>query len=319
MVVSVVIVTYNRKQLLTRCIEAVLNQTVTVDKVFIIDNASTDGTTIYLEDNGLISSTPGTPTKIVNSTTIHYLRLKENTGGAGGFCTGMQKAYKDGADFLWVMDDDGFPHETCLEKQLEHTKKYEYIMPISISIENTGVLTWLIRGKNNQLTRSHSELKEAFPDGILHHAIPFNGLLLPSSLVGRVGFPKKEMFIWGDDFEYQYRCMDKGIEPVTILDAVFFHPEDKATCYRIFFGLVPVIYTESKLHFTCLIRNSTYNYWNYKGKYIILIKFFIYSWLFIVKKRFALREYKHYLLCVADGIKGNFTRHLDYIKKCEKA
>lgn len=315
MVVSVVIVTYNRKQLLTRCIEAVLNQTMVVSKVFIVNNASTDGTTAFLKKSGLISSAPETPTKVVNSTTIHYLRLKENTGGAGGFNAGMQSAYKDGADFLWVMDDDGFPHETCLEKLLEHTNSYEYIMPISISIENTKLLTWFIRGKKNKLTRSFSELREAYPDGIMHHAIPFNGLLLPTSLINKVGFPKKEMFIWGDDFEYQYRCMNIGVKPVTILDAIFFHPEDKATCYRIFFGLVPVVYSESKLHFTCLVRNSTYNYWNYKGKHIIVIKFFIYSWLFIVKKRFSLREYRHYLRCVTDGIKGDFTRHLDYLKK----
>jgi rhamnopyranosyl-N-acetylglucosaminyl-diphospho-decaprenol beta-1,3/1,4-galactofuranosyltransferase len=315
MVVSVVIVTYNRKQLLTRCIEAVLNQTVVIDKIYIVDNASTDGTAAFLEKNGLKSSAPSSATKIVNSTVIHYLRLKENTGGAGGFYTGMQRAHKDSADFLWVMDDDGFPHNTCLEKLLEHTSRYEFIMPISISIENTNLLSWLIRGKKDKFTRSYSELKEAYPDGIMRHAIPFNGLLLPSSLTERVGFPKKEMFIWGDDYEYQYRCMDIGVKPVTILNAIFFHPENKATCYRIFFGLVPVVYSESKLHFTCLIRNSTYNYWHYKGKYIILIKFFIYSWLFIVKKRFALREYKHYLQCVMDGIKGNFTRHLGYIKK----
>jgi len=315
MVVSVVIVTYNRKQLLTRCIEAVLNQTVKIDKLFIVDNASTDGTAAFLEKNGFISNAADTSVKVADNTAIHYLRLKENTGGAGGFFTGMQRAHTEGTSFLWIMDDDGFPHQTCLEKQLKHANRYEYIMPISISIEDTHLLTWFIRAKKNRLTRSYSELKEAFPDGIMPHAVPFNGLLLHSSLIDRVGFPKKEMFIWGDDFEYQYRCMDKGVKPITILDAIFFHPEDKATYYRIFFGLIPVIYTDSKLHFTCLIRNSTYNYWNYKGKHIILFKFFIYSWLFIIKKRFALKEYRHYLLCVMDGIKGDFTRHLDYLKK----
>ncbi len=315
MVVSAIIVTYNRKQLLIRCIEAVLNQTVIINKLYIIDNASTDGTMALLEKNGLISNAAGLPAKAVNNTAIHYLRLKENTGGAGGFYTGMQHAHTGGTDFLWVMDDDGFPHKTCLEKQLEYANRYEYIMPISISPEDSHLLTWFIRAKKNTLTRSYRELKKAFPEGVMHHAVPFNGLLLPSSLIDRVGLPKKEMFIWGDDFEYQYRCMKTGIEPVTILDAIFFHPEDKATCYRIFFGLIPVVYTESKLHFTCLIRNSTYNYWNYKGKHIILLKFFVYSWLFIIRKRFALKEYKHYLHCVMDGIKGDFTRHLEYLKK----
>jgi rhamnopyranosyl-N-acetylglucosaminyl-diphospho-decaprenol beta-1,3/1,4-galactofuranosyltransferase len=187
-------------------------------------------------------------------------------------------------------------------------------MPISISTEEKDTLTWYIRKKNKKLTRSYTELRESFANNLLPHAVPFNGLLISTQLVNKVGYPKKEMFIWGDDFEYQYRCMKTGVEPITVLNAIFFHPSDKATCLRIFFGLLPITYSESKLRFTCLIRNSTYNYWNYKGKYIILIKFFLYSWLFLIKKRFAVRDYVYYLKCVKDGIKGDFTRHLQYTK-----
>ena len=38
------IVTYNRKDLLCRCVEACLAQTAPPDLIFIFDNASTDGT-----------------------------------------------------------------------------------------------------------------------------------------------------------------------------------------------------------------------------------------------------------------------------------
>ncbi len=314
MTIHVVIVTYNRKTLLCRCLEAVLKQTAIIDKIIIVDNASTDGTKAFLEEKGFLlrgSSRESNPT---HSNAIQYIKLEKNTGGAGGFFAGMQYAHNDGADLVWIMDDDGFPHETCLKKQLEFVGRYEYIMPISLSTENPDDLTWFVRCKNRKLTRSYSELKNSFSDGIMRHAVPFNGLLVTRGVIDKVGFPKKEMFIWGDDFEYQYRCEENDITPVTILDAVFFHPEDKATCYRVFLGLIPLIYTESKLRFTCLIRNSTYNYWNYKGKYIIIIKFFLYSWLFMVEKRCALRDYWYYLLCVKDGITGNFKRHLDLIE-----
>ena len=46
--VSAVVVTYNRKEELARCIKAVLGQIFPVSDLLIVDNASTDGTTGYL-------------------------------------------------------------------------------------------------------------------------------------------------------------------------------------------------------------------------------------------------------------------------------
>ena len=50
--VAAVVVTYNRKQLLKECIEALLAQKAKHLRIFIIDNASTDGTEEYVK--GLI-------------------------------------------------------------------------------------------------------------------------------------------------------------------------------------------------------------------------------------------------------------------------
>jgi len=41
--VATVVVTYNRKELLIECLEALRNQTHKPDAIFIIDNKSTDG------------------------------------------------------------------------------------------------------------------------------------------------------------------------------------------------------------------------------------------------------------------------------------
>jgi rhamnopyranosyl-N-acetylglucosaminyl-diphospho-decaprenol beta-1,3/1,4-galactofuranosyltransferase len=316
MKIHAVIVTYNRRELVARCIEAVLNQTVKVANIYLVDNASTDGTHTYLREKGLApESTDGIPAEVGEKTRLHYIRLEHNSGGAGGFHKGMQMACSQQVDLLWIMDDDGYPAENCLERQLEYVSTSGYVMPISLSTEKKDSLTWLVRKRNGQLTRSYSELKESFPTRIMKHAVPFNGLLIARRIIEEVGLPKKEMFIWGDDFEYQYRCIKSGVVPITALDAIFFHPEDKATCYRMLFGSVPIIYSESKLRFTCLIRNSSYNYWNYKGKHLIVVKFILYSWLFLVEKRFAAGEYIHYLKCVKDGIQGNFTRHLRYLRE----
>ena len=50
--VMTVIVTYNRKQLLERCLHAMVNQIRKPDHILIVNNASTDGTVDMLAEQG---------------------------------------------------------------------------------------------------------------------------------------------------------------------------------------------------------------------------------------------------------------------------
>ncbi|MDE6020493.1 MAG: glycosyltransferase, partial [Ruminococcus sp.] len=94
--VAAVIVTYNRKELLEKNIEMLLKQTMQFDKIFIIDNCSTDGTYDYLCEKGFLSNS-----------IFEYIKTESNIGGAGGFYTGTKAAYDFGADWIILMDDDG--------------------------------------------------------------------------------------------------------------------------------------------------------------------------------------------------------------------
>src|SRR5260221_2165012 len=104
--VAAVVVTYNRKELLARCLEAIRAQSRPCERVFIVDNASTDGTPEYLAAAALMGDS------------IQYIRLPANSGSAGGFHEGMRRAYESGYDWLWLMDDDGCPAPDRLEDLL---------------------------------------------------------------------------------------------------------------------------------------------------------------------------------------------------------
>ena len=111
--VTAVVVTYNRKELLVECLQALLAQTVFDTgagcelEILVVDNASTDGTASSLSP--LLEREPR----------IHYMLLEENLGGAGGFCAGMKRAVEEGCDYVWIMDDDTIPKPQALEKLLE--------------------------------------------------------------------------------------------------------------------------------------------------------------------------------------------------------
>ena len=98
--VAVVVVTYNRADLLARMLEGLARLERRPDAVIVVDNASTDHTREVLES--------ATGLELV---AVH---LEENTGGAGGFHLGVQEAWERGFDRVWLMDDDVVPAPDCL-------------------------------------------------------------------------------------------------------------------------------------------------------------------------------------------------------------
>ena len=51
-----IVVTYNRKKLLKECLESLLDQTIKLDRIIVIDNNSSDNTFEYLEENGMLKN-----------------------------------------------------------------------------------------------------------------------------------------------------------------------------------------------------------------------------------------------------------------------
>jgi rhamnopyranosyl-N-acetylglucosaminyl-diphospho-decaprenol beta-1,3/1,4-galactofuranosyltransferase len=207
--VTTVIVTYNRKDLLERCIRAVLKQTYSPARVIVIDNASTDGTESHLEQAG-----------ILDVMTVQYVRLTDNTGGAGGFFEGVKRAYEDGAALLWLMDDDGVPDEDCLEKlvRISELEPIHYAAPNLIA--------------DNGESHFVNILSAAKTNVISFRGGPFNGILISRALVRAVGYPMKNYFIWGDEYEYTNRIQDAGFPMVMVTEAVHRHRSTKYSLSR---------------------------------------------------------------------------------------
>ena len=127
MSVAAVIVTYNRRDKLRQCLDAVIRQKgSTVPDIIIVDNNSTDGTgdmvrtcseAAGIELTDIAGDTNG-------SRRIVYLRLLYNSGGAGGFAHGIRKAVEAGYDYVWIMDDDCVPSDDALEELMKYGRQH---------------------------------------------------------------------------------------------------------------------------------------------------------------------------------------------------
>ena len=88
-----VVVTYNRKDLLRKCLKALLAQRDYSCDIIVVNNASIDGTKEFLDT-------------YLNEHCITIHHLDNNLGGAGGFNYGMREAVLSGYEYIWLMDDD---------------------------------------------------------------------------------------------------------------------------------------------------------------------------------------------------------------------
>ena len=193
--ICAVVVTYNRLELLKLCIESLKKQTISLDEILIINNSSTDGTEEWLEkQNDLIFIT------------------QRNTGGAGGFHTGIKTAYEKGFDWIWCMDDDVIAHQDALEKLLL-TERHYYISG------QIGFLASKVLWENGELNRINlpclwrnklvcriDNVNNIEKDCQIDIA-SFVSILVSREAIKQVGYPTKEYFIYLDDTEYTLRML----------------------------------------------------------------------------------------------------------------
>lgn len=207
--VACVIVTYNRLNLLKQCVDAVRNQSYEDFDIIVVNNGSTDGTREWLNSNNDIIQ--------IN---------QNNVGGAGGFYSGMKRAYDDGYGWIWMMDDDGLPDAHQLENLMKATKRLEALCVNALvcDILRNGKLSFglVYQGETINEVGKAQQYSE-IPDSIN----PFNGTLICREIVKKIGFIKKEMFIWGDETEYNLRMKHNGFSRYTITDAIHYHPTAK--------------------------------------------------------------------------------------------
>lgn len=244
--IAAIVVTYNRKHLLLECLKAINLQKHLPQCIYLIDNASTDGTDIAIK-------------QFQSNIPIMYVQLPQNGGGAAGFYEGLKMAHEsDKYDGYWVMDDDGIPQPECLINLARYMNEYDYISPLVVAKENPELLSFNHKNCPDVKTYIARYAKNGI---VFNDAYPFNGILYSKEFINRIGYPKKELFIWGDEANYALRSKLAKINPITVINAIHIHPLNRANYVKIKFFKkeITILETESKIRFYCCHRNYAYN------------------------------------------------------------
>lgn len=195
-IIAAVVVTYNRKDCLKKNIECLLRQTRRPERIYVIDNASTDGTENIVRE--------------FQEKEIRYVRMSENMGGSGGFSTGVRRAYQEGADAIWGMDDDAYPKENALQKLLDIHQRM-----------GNQVCLWSNCNGDSDFKGEHKIVSDWM----------FVGFFVTRQVIEKVGFPRDDMFIYYDDSEYAGRIQECGFPIRKVRDSVIDHQDAPSKCY----------------------------------------------------------------------------------------
>jgi len=211
--VAVVVVTYNRADLLVGMLDGLAAQTRRPDAVIVIDNASTDHTREVLQAR--------------TDLPLHVTHSDDNLGGAGGFHLGVRQAYDAGWDRVWLMDDDVVPAPGCLEALMAVDED----CLIAVREDRSGALVekaavdfdlrnpLAINPKRASVDSTYAD-RASMPELVEVRNVAFEGFMARRRVIEEIGFPDPSFFIFYDDAEYAVRARRAGHRIWAVRDAV---------------------------------------------------------------------------------------------------
>lgn len=281
---AAVVVTYNRRELLKQCITHLLGQVGASCDIFIIDNASEDGTRAMvieeyhateIQNITSIEKNDEPPTSVI----IYYYNTGENTGSAGGFNRGVKAAALAGYESIWLMDDDVFPDATALAELLKAARRIG---------DKWGCLSSYAYWKDGSTCKANRQKKGIFrflsdsdyeKDLVPAMMVSNASMLVRTKAVKEVGLPIADYFFYTDDYEFSSR-IGRRFSVFVVPRSRVLHAMEKNNKADY------VNDTASRMYrYEFLFRNDIHLYREYgvKGHLYLLLKI-LYSFMRIVLK-----------------------------------
>ncbi|MDH6251923.1 N-acetylglucosaminyl-diphospho-decaprenol L-rhamnosyltransferase [Chryseobacterium sp. H1D6B] len=196
----IIIVTYNAMKWAEKCFTSLRHSSVSVNCI-VIDNGSADGTQEYIK---------------TNFPEVDFIQAEKNLGFGKANNIGIEKAYQEGADFFYLMNQDAWLYQDSLEKLLEvytHYQNKEEIgilspMHVDGTEERLDVFFERYLARNTHINRLFSDtfykkLKEYYEIDFVNAAHWF----LPRKTIEEVGGFNPYFFHYSEDYEYVQRIM----------------------------------------------------------------------------------------------------------------
>jgi GT2 family glycosyltransferase len=209
--VSIVIVTWNGRQFLDACLQAVAAQQGVATETILVDNASSDGTVDYVRER---------------FPWVRVIALRENRGFAGGNNAGVREAR---GRFVALLNNDTVPEPGWLQTLLGGldegaafalvTSRIVYMHdPSVIDSAGDGLLAW-----GGAFKRHHGAGVEQARDSVEVFGVCGAACLMPRRVFDELGGFDEDFFASHEDVDLSYRARLLGYRCRYVADAVVRH------------------------------------------------------------------------------------------------
>jgi GT2 family glycosyltransferase len=209
--VSIVIVTWNGRQYLDACLDAVAAQQDMAIETILVDNASTDGTTDYVRER---------------YPWVRVIGLRENRGFAGGNNAGVREAR---GQYVALLNNDTVAEPGWLQTLLGGldesagfalvTSRIVYMHdPRVIDSAGDGLLAW-----GGAFKRHHGAGVEQARESVEVFGVCGAACLMPRRVFDEVGGFDEDFFASHEDVDLSYRARLLGYRCRYVADAVVRH------------------------------------------------------------------------------------------------
>lgn len=114
--VSIIVLNWNRKQLLKRCIDSLRAQTYSACEIILVDNGSQDGSAAYIREN---------------FTDVRLIENEKNLGFCGGNNVGIRHSK---GDYIALMNNDAVMDPNCVAEMVKTIERNKNIGAVATKI-----------------------------------------------------------------------------------------------------------------------------------------------------------------------------------------
>jgi hypothetical protein len=216
--VAVVVLNWNGLEDTLECLESLSKSVYPNIEVIVVDNGSSDGS----------------PEEIAGRfPDVHLIRNPGNMGFSGGNNVGIREAFRWGADFVWLLNNDTVVEPEALDHLVRAARQSDEIGLVS------PVIRFFEDRARIQFCGSYVDWKKrcivkvenpgSLPGNGMNISLWGTALLIKRGFVERAGYLDEKYFAYHEDEEYCMRAARTGYRCVVVPEARVFHKNSRST------------------------------------------------------------------------------------------
>lgn len=234
--VAIIILNWNGWQDTIECLESIFTSTYKNYNIFLVDNASTDGSVskikYWANNNGISIIGKENNNKLQSANQqVFLLPQYENLGFAKGNNVAIKKALETDHEYVFLLNNDAVIVQNTIEELVSCCEDYHYLIATArIYLYDRPDTLWNAGGELTFTgSRKYYTTKEyaQFPKNIRRvREITFAtgcALMIKGDLIKKLGALTERFFFGEEDYEFCMRLKKNGIKIACVDSAIAYH------------------------------------------------------------------------------------------------